>query len=69
MTREDIKFMLNNYEHNLEETVGLIINEGGTLCEILLNTEVPVIGLHGGTILEQGGYGLLIVDYIHHKAS
>jgi hypothetical protein len=69
MSKDDITFMLNNYEHNLEEPAGLFINGEGKLCELLSNIEEPILGLYGGVILEQGGYGLLLVDYIHQQAS
>ena len=61
----DLMFALINYEHNLEEAVGLTISPEGVLEETIGNTIVTIEGVYIEIIPHQGCEGNLIIDYIH----
>jgi len=65
LNKEDIIFILNNYETNLDETVGLYISDKGQLCEDLRDGHSLIQGLHHSIILEQGCYGLFFLDWAY----
>lgn len=61
----DLMFALMNYEHNLEEAVGLTISPDGVLEEAIGNTTMTIEGVYIEIIPHQGCDGNLIIDYIH----
>jgi len=61
----DLIWALINYEHNLDEAVGLTISPEGSLEEVIGDVTMTIDGVYIEIIPHHGCEGSLVIDYIH----
>lgn len=64
---QDITWAFAHYENNLDETVGLSINQNGELVEVISSDLILKINGIFADIIIEAGDGVIILDYIHEK--
>ena len=64
----ELSWYLTNYDNNIDESVGLVVDSNGDLIENMSNHTAVIPGIRCEVITHSACIGEIIIDYQHsHK--